>query len=193
MSPNRAIAALVRRRVLTSLAGLALLGGAGCASLGGTPKVSLREEWEHTLTNAQQLAAVGRYDEADSVLTSFATRRSNTVQAVEAQYWLGVIRLDPDNRNATLPSGIAALDRYLTATISLSKRPEAATLRGLAARLESTTKLAAASVTTQTSTARPAASDDRAKEEEIQRLKSELSKANEELDRIKKRLAAPKP
>ena len=35
-------------------------------------------------------------------------------------------------------------------------------------------------------------SDDEAVKE-IQRLKDELAKANEELDRIKKRLAAPKP
>jgi len=54
------------------------------------------------------------------------------------------------------------------------------------------TDILAKATASKDSTAAPKRSDDEAVKE-IQRLKDELAKANEELDRIKKRLAAPKP
>jgi hypothetical protein len=41
------------------------------------------------------------------------------------------------------------------------------------------------------SAAAPSHADERSHDEEVQRLKEELAKANAELDRIKRRLAAP--
>jgi len=41
--------------------------------------------------------------------------------------------------------------------------------------------------------AEPPKPDDKAKDEELQRVKDELAKANAELERIKRRLTQPKP
>lgn len=117
--------------------------------------------------------------------------------AADSLYWRAVRHLDPSNRNGTLDSAIVYLDAYLACKEKLSHATEASVLRSLArnaqqlARLEAALQQARASADN-----RPRESDKGRDEEyvkEIQRLKDELAKANEELERIKKRLAAPKP
>lgn len=178
--------------ILFRLLVLVLAFGAGaCISWRPLKRENVSMEWVRTLDNATLTASNGRFGEADSLLTGFAARHPNTAQAHEAQYWLAVFRLDPSNQTSSIEGGIAALDRYLAADSTLPKRREALTMRRLAAQLATTMRLAAANASVPTSAARPAPPDDR--QGEIQRLRAELAKANEELDRIRKRLATPKP
>lgn len=169
-----------------------LVSAAACVAplaLGGTP----HGEWLRTLDGSTHAAQEGRYAEADSVLTAFEAAHQGTREAVEAEYWRAVFMLDPANRNASLEAGIASLDKYLSATPAPPHQREATTLRRLASQFEAVSKLAAANTQTQTSNTRTVVVEDHTKDDEIQRLKNELAKANEELDRIKKRLATPKP
>jgi len=145
------------------------------------------------LDASNQAALAGRYTEADSILTTFSRTYDGSREALEAEYWRAVFTLDPANRNASLEAGIASLDKYLSATPPPPHRREATTLRRLASQFETVSKLAAANTTTPTSAPRTGIVDDHSKDDEIARLKAELAKANEELDRIKKRLATPKP
>jgi hypothetical protein len=123
---------------------------------------------------------------------------SKSEAAADSLYWRAVRHLDPSNRNGTLDSAVVYLDAYLACKDKLSHSTEAAVLRSLArnaqqlARLEAALQQARANADN-----RPRESDSKGRDEEyvkeIQRLKDELAKANEELERIKKRLAAPKP
>jgi hypothetical protein len=115
--------------------------------------------------------------------------------APDSLYWRAVSHLDPSNKKGTLDSAIVYLDAYL-AKPDRPHATEAAVLRSLArnsqqlARLDAALQQARANADN-----RPRESDSKARDEEsikeIQRLKDELAKANEELERIKKRLAAP--
>jgi vacuolar-type H+-ATPase subunit I/STV1 len=134
-------------------------------------------------------------------------RSRSTVQAearADSIYWAAVRQLDAANTRAALDSAIASLDAYLAYQVRLEHREEAQVLRRLThdaqqlARVEGALQEARASAAD--STARrtergesQSRSRDRDEEmvKEIQRLKDELAKANAELDRIKKRLAAP--
>jgi len=136
-------------------------------------------------------------------------RRKSAVAAearADSLYWSAVANLDPVNKSGTLDAAIANLDAYLASPVKLKHANEAAVMRTLArnsqqlARLEAALQQTRASAATDTMRTKaenkPRAEPDsnRRDEEmvkEIQRLKDELAKANEELERIKKRLAAP--
>ena len=132
--------------------------------------------------------------------TSLIQRKQDPVEArADSLYWNAVSNLDPANKNGTLDAGIASLDSYLALPGKLKHADEATALRSLArsaqqlARVEATlqTKIASADTKPRTEPDTKARDEDMVKE--IQRLKDELAKANDELERIKKRLAAPKP
>ena len=162
-----------------------------CGSTGQTrladPIPAGRTEWMPLLLQATQEAAAGRYAVADKLLADFSVRYPASTEAADAMYWRALYKLDPSN-GASVPRDAAALlDGYL-ASGSASRRTEAQTLRRVATVLDaratatpaSPTKLDVVKV------------EDKAKDEEILRLKEELGKANAELERIKRRLA-PKP
>jgi len=126
----------------------------------------------------------------------------------DALYRSALHELDPSNPTGTLDSGLVKLDAYLASTVKRSHVTEAETLRRLArdaqelARVEAALDVARSTAATDTSAAATRAADakaaaaqsrNRAEElvKEVQRLKSELAKANDELERIKKRLATP--
>lgn len=154
--------------------------------------------YDEVLSEARQDASVGRYADADHALARFSEQHPGTDEALETNYWRAVVRLDQGDREASTPA-LSLLDRYIATSASLPHRLEAITLRHLASQLDAAARLASANVTTPTSA--PHASipssivslDLRARDDEIQRLKDELAKANDELDRIKRRLATPKP
>lgn len=127
---------------------------------------------------------------------------------VEALYWSAVTNLDPSNRAGTLEGGLANLEAYLASPGKLKHASEANALRNLARSAQQLSRVeaalqqararadAASASTVEARTREPESRGGGRDEEmvkEIQRLKEELAKANEELERIKKRLAAPKP
>jgi capsule polysaccharide export protein KpsE/RkpR len=118
--------------------------------------------------------------------------------AADSLYWQAVENLDVSNKSGTLDTAIAKLDAYLASPGKLPHAKEAQVLRSLArnaqqlARVEATLQQARANAAEN----RPReTSDSKARDDEslkeIQRLKDELAAANAELERIKKRLAAP--
>jgi hypothetical protein len=127
------------------------------------------------------------------------TRRHYDAQSglpTDSLYSRAVSHLDPSNKNGTLDSAIVYLDRYLVAPGKRAHEREAMVLRSLArnsqqlARVEAALQQARAIADN-----KPRESDNKARDDEyikeIQRLKDELAAANAELERIKKRLAAP--
>lgn len=123
--------------------------------------------------------------------------QSNTETATDSLYWRAVSNLDPSNKKGTLDSAIVYLDAYLASKGKLTHSTEATVLRSLARNAQQLARLDAALQQARANADNRRPDDTKARDEEsvkeIERLKNELAKANEELERIKKRLAAPKP
>ena len=189
-----------------------------CALIGGMACVSVRpptffqsapaRDWGATLATARADAAAGRFPSADSVLASFDGNYAGSPQAIETRYWRAVFDLDPANTGASAGAALSLLDAYIADSRARAHVDEAHTLRGVAVEMDSLRRYTAAigdalqSTSSANATSQARVSESRgevttasAKAEteadEIRRLKDELAKANEELDRIKKRLAAP--
>ncbi|HEY4218401.1 MAG TPA: hypothetical protein VGM67_14770 [Gemmatimonadaceae bacterium] len=166
--------------------------------------------WGPALATARGFAAAGRFDSADSTLSSFAAMYPNTEAALETAYYRALFKMDPSNPHASVQGAIASLDGYLADRRPREHVVEATSLRRVAAQvaaLSQVTNSALAQANAATSVAKDAkaeaadAKDAAAKaaaetpaptaDAEIKRLKDELAKANAELDRIRKRLATP--
>jgi hypothetical protein len=189
------------RRWTSALATLTFV--CGCISGGSPFRPAAQKDWPQVLGRSQQAAIDRRYDDAERTLADFAARFPNTPEATETLYWRALYRLDPANRDGSVSTGLASLDAYLRADAGTAHRIEAETLQRLGKSLEALSRAVAANGgvnsagTTASPTAAGSASADRAAAElkardtEIQRLKDELAKANDELERIKRRLMTP--
>lgn len=115
----------------------------------------------------------------------------------DSLYWKAVLHLDALNQKGSNDSAIAYLDRYLSGDTTQTHRLEALVMRRLArdamelAKVEGALRQAKSTEPAKQGDATPRRDEENVKE--IQRLKEELAKANEELERIRKRLASPKP
>ena len=118
---------------------------------------------------------------ADKTLAEFASAHPDTPQAIESGYWRAVYKLDPANKDANTREAITALDHYLAAPNG-THRGEASTLRRLAGQLLSLDRALSQKPDEQPAT----------REEEVKKLRDELQATKDELERIKRRLAAPK-
>lgn len=178
---------IVRRTVLA-----ALLVSAGCVT-GHSLIASAGRDWNDTLTQAQAAASDHRYADADRLLADFAARNPGSEGAVESAYWRGVIALEPSNKDGSPQIAAALFETYGRAGGKLPHRVEADILRDIAVRLQAGPSTVAVASPAPGASAAPAtgAADLKAKDTEIQRLKDELAKANDELERIKRRLTAP--
>ncbi len=201
--------------IRSSVAGLfpaALALGAvafACTGRYGYTNADPARGWPATLVVAESLATAGQYASADSVLAAFGADNDGNAAGTESLYWRALFKLDPSNLGASPADALQALDAYAQAPHSEPHLAEVQVLRRTAVLVGSIERLAeqAASQTDSVSAADSAAKRARAagdiraksKDEEIVRLRTELEKAlaelaqtNQELDRIKKRLVAPK-
>jgi len=171
-------------RRLTLLASAAMLLAAGCIH---RPKFMLpaaEREWPAAYLAAQAAADRGAFADADKTLADFAASHPNTPAALESGYWRAVYKLDPANKDASTREAIAGLDRYLAAPNG-THRGEATTLRRIAVQLSSLDRALAAQ--------KPDDAAAASRDEEVKKLRDELQSTKDELERIKRRLAAPKP
>ena len=114
----------------------------------------------------------------------------------DSLYWKAVAHLDAANTNGSTDSAVHFLNLYLGNGTVQKHRVEALTFRQLARDAQLLARVQAALSQQKTDTVRirtAAPSRDEELVKEVQRLKDELAKANAELERIKKRLAQPKP
>lgn len=178
----------------------ALLAVIGCVTgRGGGTSGAPVKDWNQTLAEAESAAIDHRYADADRMLSGYATQYPGSTGAIESSYWRGVIALEPANRDASPQIAAALFETYNKNSGALPHRLEAEILRNLALHLQSLTAsaVAASAAPSAAPGASPGAAaadrgaDLKAKDAEIQRLKDELAKANDELERIKRRLTAP--
>ena len=126
----------------------------------------------------------------------FGKRQPDPVVSPDSLYWRAVSHLDAANTNGSTDSAVHYLNLYLTNGTVQPHRVEATVFRQLARDALLLARVQAALSQQKTDTVKVpvqrVARDEEALKE-IQRLKDELAKANEELERIRKRLANPKP
>ncbi len=143
-------------------------------------------EWPAALAESSREAASGRYAAADKILSDFSARYSATSESTESMFWRALYKMDPANSGKAPRDAMILLDGYLQAP-QAAHRSEGTVLRRMAGQLDA--RATPAPFPTPTG----APQIDKAKDDEIQRLKEELAKTTAELERIKRRLAAPKP
>ena len=131
-----------------------------------------------TIAQAAQEANAGRYGVADKLLSDYAVRYPSTSEATDATYWRALYRIDPANQNASPREAAQLLDNYLASNNGTHKT-EAQSLRRIVGAIEARTTAAANSpAMLRTEPAKP---EDRSKDDELQKVKVELAKANAEL------------
>lgn len=117
-------------------------------------------------------------------------------EAADSLYWRAIGLIDAANTNGSTDSALHYLNLYLAEGVVQRHRLEATVLRQLARDALLLARVQAALQQQKPDTVRVRTEGRGRVEEalkEIQRLKDELAKANEELERIRKRLANPKP
>ena len=167
-----------RGRVVLMMAALLLV--TSCIRRPPEEPVAVRI-WPDAAGDARRAVAAGAFPTADTTLARFARQYSGSVQAQESLFLLALFRLDPRNTTASPRDAVRAFDAYL-ATDSAAHATEARSLRRLALRLDSLAQPAPVAKATEPS-----------RDDEIQKLRDSLTRATEELDRIKRRLAQPRP
>lgn len=154
-------------------------------------------QWLAVLDSASGAAEAGNYRVADSLLARFGLMHPQAPEARESEYWRALLKLDSGNTSATPEDAVAHLDVYLADSTRGPGRREALLLRRLVLALDSAGQAldsARAEVMRiqADTTSRPAAREEEL-QREIDKLKEQLEQANAELERIKRRLAAPRP
>ena len=181
----------MRRPTPVAFALAALIVGSGCLPTRNTPTEdptpTATSEWPAVYARAAADANEARIAAADRALLEFAQRFPGTAEASEVPYWRAVLKLDPGNA-ASLHESMMLLDSYLASVPAGTHRVEAGAIRRLGLALEQ--RNAAIAAIPPAPTVKP---EDKARDEELQRLRDELAKANAELERIRRRLARPRP
>lgn len=181
----------MRRPFPVALALVVLLTGSGCLPLRHQPEEApaptAASEWPTVYARAITDATESRTAAADRALADFAQRFPGSPEAGEVTYWRALLKLDPNNPAAVRES-MTMLDGYLASSPAGTHRFEAAVIRRLGAAIEQ--RNAAIAAIPAAPVVRP---EDKARDEELQRLRDELTAANAELARIRRRVARPRP
>ena len=149
------------------------------------PSLPTEAPWVGTVAAARAAADSGHFAAADSILAAFERSDASSPDASESAFWRAMLRADPRNPAFTPADARAALDAYLT-TSDPRRRTEAAVMLRMLALSDSLR-------TAQAAQKSASESRDRARDEELQKLRDELQRTQAELDRIKRRLGPPKP
>ena len=175
--------ALLRRaaRPIALVASMLLISG--CVARPNWTKPAPARFLPETVSEAKEAAVQGKYDHAEQRLVTFARKYPETREASETAFWRALLRLDPANPKASHREAAELLDRYLASPQPLVHEADARMLRRTALMLEQQSKSARTESETRT----------KERDEELQRTKDELANALAELERIKRRIASPKP
>ena len=184
----------MKRTVARALCASGAMLVAACAPLGTASTLpspsATAAEWTAVQAQVSRDVVAGRYVAADHALMEFEQRNASTAEALDAEFYRALYKLDPANPGSAPRDAAGLLETFLASPIVSAHRADAIVLRRVAGALDVKLIPVASGVTPAPATPK---ADDRTKDEELVRLKEELAKANAELDRIKRRLATPKP
>ena len=156
----------------------------GCIARPRFLRPGAERAWPGAYQSARTSAERGDYARADQILADFARTYPDAPQGAESGYWRAVYKLDPANPGANTRDALAGFDAYLARSGNVLHRGEATTLRRLAQQLLALDRALVA---------KDAPAPEAPRDEEVRKLREELQSTKDELERIKRRLAAPKP
>ena len=168
-----------------------LLVGAGCRHKAAAPPpkievpvptLPVEPPWVATAAAARAAMDRGQFAAADSILAAFERAEPDSPDSSESAFWRVMVRADPRNPAFSPADARAAIEGYL-ANPGSRRRTEASVMLHMLA-LSDSLRVAQA---TQRSAAE---ARDRAREDEMQKLRDDLQRAQAELDRIKRRLGS---
>ena len=181
----------MRRATPVALALAGLLAGSGCLPSRTHPAEqdvpTAVSEWAALYARITADTSTTRAFGADRALAEFAQRFPGSPEAAEVPYWRALFKIESNNA-ASVRESLTMLDSYLATAPAGAHRLEAGVLRRLGLALEQ--RNAAIAAIPPAATVRP---EDKAREEELQRLRDDLAAANAELARIRRRVARPRP
>lgn len=169
----------------------AIFSTGACASISRPdPDVVTPQAWGALLTTTDSLVAAERHAAADSALLAFERAHPGTRAATEVLFWRALYKLDPRSSPSTRAEGRVLMESYAAAPGPLWYRGQANVLRHLAREIAAGSPAGGdASIVPGDSSARGLA----ARDEVIRTQRAEIARLNAELERIKRRLAAPTP
>ena len=141
--------------------------------------------WTRTMAAVQAAADSGQFATADSILTAFEHVDAGSGDASESAFWRAMLRADPRNPAFEPVEARRGIEAYLAAP-NPRRRTEAGVMLRMLDLADSLRAVQAAQRSS-------AEARDRARDEEVQKLRDDLQRTQAELDRIKKRLGSPKP
>ena len=151
------------------------------------PEPSRSEQLLAVVTRARVAAASGQREEAEAMLARFIEANPSTPEAREAAYWRAILLLEAATSRADRDEAKRDLDAYLADTAMTAHMSEARILRSLLTAVDSTSQ---ATDSANVVARQAAAAREEELKKEIQSLKEQLDKTNEELTRIKRRLGS---
>ena len=178
------------------------LAVAGAAAVGAcvnpTPRIGdqrppSQKNWPAALSAAQRAADEGRYVDADRELVLFSKLHAGTPEAQESVFWRALYKLDPRNGVGGTTEVVTLVDTLLLARGTQPRRAEAVVVRRTALLLDSLRREADERDTVIVRDTGRAVARERELEEQIKTLQDSLNATIAELERIRKRLAAPRP
>jgi hypothetical protein len=178
---------------------MATAGAAACgACVNPTPRIrqqrpAAQQNWPAALSAAQRAADEGRYVDADRELVLFSKIHAGTPEAQESVFWRALYKLDPRNGAGGTSQVVTLVDTLLLARGTQPRRAEAVVVRRTALLLDSLRREAAERDTVIVRDTGRAMARERELEEQIKTLQDSLNATIAELERIRKRLAAPRP
>jgi hypothetical protein len=149
------------------------------------PSLPPEPPWIATFAAMQMAIDSGRFSAADSILAEFDRTDATARDSSESAFWRAMLESDPRNPAFTPADARAALEAYAAGDHPKHRTEVVVMLRLLSA----SDSLRAV----QTAQHTAAEARDKARDEEMQRLRDELARTQAELDRIKRRLGPPKP
>ena len=149
------------------------------------PTLPPEPPWIATFAAMQMALDSGRFAAADSILATFEQTEATARDSSETAFWRAMVKADPRNPTFSPATARAALEAYAASDNSQHQNEVAMMLR----LLTLSDSLRAAQATQRTATD----ARDKARDEELLRLRDDLARTQAELDRIKRRLGPPKP
>ncbi len=178
----------VERIIVATTLALALHA---CASTPrATPGALRPDEWGALINTTDSLANAGRHAAADSALLAFERAHPGTRAATEVKFWRALYKLDPRSAASTRTEGRSMMNSYASSPDASWYRAQANVLRHLAGEIALAEQAGEApALVPGDTTAVGLAARDRV----IRTQRAEIERLTAELERIKRRLAAPTP
>jgi hypothetical protein len=149
------------------------------------PSLPPEPPWLATFAALQIAVDSARFAVADSILAEFDRTEATARDSSESAFWRAVLKSDPRNPDFTPAGARAALEAYAASDYSPHQTEVAVMLRLLTLSDSLRSVQATQKIATD--------ARDKARDEELQRLRDDLARTQAELDRIKRRLGPPKP